>query len=69
MGDPENVNTDFIQLLFDSGITPVFCAITHDGDSLCSKSAISLLLYASLTLTSITNSNESGRIRKRVGGF
>ncbi|SCY04099.1 N-acetylglutamate kinase [Nonlabens sp. Hel1_33_55] len=31
VGDPENVNTDFIQLLLDNGITPVFCAITHDG--------------------------------------
>lgn len=31
VGDPETVNTNFIQSLLDQGITPVFCAITHDG--------------------------------------
>ncbi|PRP66447.1 acetylglutamate kinase [Nonlabens agnitus] len=31
VGDPKSVNVDFIQLLLDHGITPVFCAITHDG--------------------------------------
>lgn len=29
--DPEKVNTDFLSQLIESGITPVFCAITHDG--------------------------------------
>jgi len=31
VGDPELINTKFIQSLLDQGITPVFCAITHDG--------------------------------------
>lgn len=31
VGDPEKVNTAFIQMLLNNGITPVFCAITHDG--------------------------------------
>jgi acetylglutamate kinase len=29
--DPDKTNTDFISQLIESGITPVFCAITHDG--------------------------------------
>ena len=28
---PDKVNNTFISQLIDSGITPVFCAITHDG--------------------------------------
>jgi acetylglutamate kinase len=31
VGDPENVNVELIKLLLENGITPVFCAITHDG--------------------------------------
>ena len=31
VGDPELINTKFIQSLLDQGVTPVFCAITHDG--------------------------------------
>ncbi len=30
--DPDNVNDRFIASLLDLGITPVFCAITHDGN-------------------------------------
>ncbi len=30
--DPDNVNDRFIASLLDMGITPVFCAITHDGN-------------------------------------
>lgn len=29
--DPYGINTEFIALLLEAGITPVFCAITHDG--------------------------------------
>jgi acetylglutamate kinase len=29
--DPNKTNTGFISQLIESGITPVFCAITHDG--------------------------------------
>lgn len=29
--DAGNINTDFIATLLKSGVTPVFCAITHDG--------------------------------------
>jgi acetylglutamate kinase len=31
VGDPEEVNKPFLELLFNAGMTPVFCAITHDG--------------------------------------
>lgn len=30
--DSTSVNVDFIQLLLNQNITPVFCAITHDGN-------------------------------------
>jgi acetylglutamate kinase len=30
--DPKNVNDTLIASLLDAGITPVFCAITHDGN-------------------------------------
>lgn len=30
--DPNKANTGFISQLIESGITPVFCAITHDGN-------------------------------------
>jgi acetylglutamate kinase len=29
-GDVDEVNSDIIKILVDSGLTPVFCAITHD---------------------------------------
>jgi acetylglutamate kinase len=32
VGDVESVNTDMIQLLLSKNITPVFCAISHDGN-------------------------------------
>jgi len=31
VGDPITINTHFLQLLLENDITPVFCAITHDG--------------------------------------
>ncbi len=31
VGDPEMVGTWFLDALFERGMTPVFCAITHDG--------------------------------------
>lgn len=30
--DPSRINTEFLTSLTDSGITPVICAITHDGN-------------------------------------
>ncbi len=30
--DPANVNAEFIGTLLEAGVTPVFCAITHDGN-------------------------------------
>lgn len=34
VGDPDatDINTDFLSLLIENKITPVFCAITHDGN-------------------------------------
>jgi acetylglutamate kinase len=32
VGDVEQVNTAFLQMLLNQGLTPVFCAITHDGN-------------------------------------
>lgn len=32
VGDVENVNIDAIQLFLSNNITPVFCAISHDGN-------------------------------------
>ncbi len=29
--DPANVNAEVLKALLDAGLTPVFCAITHDG--------------------------------------
>lgn len=32
VGDVQSIQTDFLKLLLDAGITPVFCAISHDGN-------------------------------------
>ncbi|MEQ8475677.1 acetylglutamate kinase [Fulvivirga sp.] len=32
VGDIEKVNSEFLKSLVEQGITPVLCAITHDGD-------------------------------------
>lgn len=29
--DPSNINSSFVAMLIEAGVTPVFCAITHDG--------------------------------------
>lgn len=51
VGDIQQVNSSFIQLLLDNEITPVFCAISHDGngqllntnaDTIASELAIAL---------------------------
>lgn len=51
VGDVTAINSDFIQLLMENGITPVFCAISHDGkgqllntnaDTIASELAIAL---------------------------
>jgi acetylglutamate kinase len=54
VGDVSEVNTETLQLLLKSNITPVFCAITHDGhgqllntnaDTIASELAIGLASY------------------------
>jgi acetylglutamate kinase len=30
--DPANINSEKLEWLLDAGITPVFCALTHDGE-------------------------------------
>lgn len=51
VGDIEKINSSFIQLLLNNDITPVFCAISHDGkgqllntnaDTIASELAIAL---------------------------
>jgi len=32
VGDIKKINTQTLELLLDNGVTPVFCAITHDGN-------------------------------------
>lgn len=54
VGDVSVVNTEILQLLLNNGITPVFCAVTHDGygqllntnaDTIASELAIGLANY------------------------
>ncbi|MCF8275720.1 MAG: acetylglutamate kinase [Flavobacteriales bacterium] len=54
VGDVKAVNTSFIKVLLDAGITPVFCAITHDetgqllntnADTIASELAASMSSY------------------------
>lgn len=58
--DPENVNDTLIRILLESGITPVICAICHDGegtllncnaDSVASATAIGASRIAPTVLT------------------
>jgi len=49
VGDPDanDINTDFLSLLIENKITPVFCAITHDGNgSLLNTNADTVGLFA-----------------------
>ena len=50
-GDIESVNTDFLHLLLENNLTPVMCALTHDGlgqmlntnaDTIASETAIAM---------------------------
>lgn len=59
VGDVQKVNTPLLQTLIDSGITPVFCAITHDkqgqllntnADTIASELAIALSEVYDVTL-------------------
>lgn len=66
VGDIDFVNVDFIETLLSQGKTPVFCAITHDGngqllntnaDTLASKIAIAMTrLYTTELLYGFTKS-------------
>ena len=58
-GDIEKVNTDLLIRLLENGITPVFCAITHDGngqllntnaDTIATELAASLAPHFAVTL-------------------
>nr|WP_315257530.1 acetylglutamate kinase [uncultured Flavobacterium sp.] len=60
VGDVQKVNTPLLGTLLNSGITPVFCAITHDGkgqllntnaDTIASELAIALSEVFEVTLT------------------
>jgi acetylglutamate kinase len=60
VGDVKKVNTNLLAVLLDHGITPVFCAITHDGkgqllntnaDTIASELAIALSEIYDVTLT------------------
>jgi len=60
VGDVQKVNTPLMETLLNSGITPVFCAITHDGqgqllntnaDTIASELAIALSEVFEVTLT------------------
>jgi acetylglutamate kinase len=59
VGDVEKVNTSLLEILLSSQITPVFCAITHDGngqllntnaDTIASELAIALSQIFDVTL-------------------
>ena len=60
VGDVKKVNTALLTSLLETGITPVFCAITHDGngqllntnaDTIASELAIALSSVFEVTLT------------------
>jgi acetylglutamate kinase len=60
VGDVQKVNTPLLETLLNSAITPVFCAITHDGkgqllntnaDTIASELAIALSEVFEVTLT------------------
>lgn len=59
VGDVQKVNTTLLETLINSGIVPVFCAITHDGkgqllntnaDTIASELAIALSVIFDVTL-------------------
>lgn len=60
VGDVKKVNTKLLTSILDHGITPVFCAITHDGkgqllntnaDTIASELAIALSTQFEVTIT------------------
>lgn len=50
--DPQKVNKDFISLLVESDITPVFCAITHDGNGTLLNTNADTIAYTVATALS-----------------
>jgi acetylglutamate kinase len=59
VGDVQKVNTNLLEILLSNQITPVFCAITHDGngqllntnaDTIASELAIALSQFFDVTL-------------------
>jgi len=71
-GDVVNVNTEILELLLNNSITPVFCAITHDGsgqllntnaDTIASELAIG---FANLFNTELYYCFEKNGVLKNV---
>ncbi len=54
VGDPktENINIDFISQLVETGITPVFCAITHDQNGSLLNTNADTIAYSIATALS-----------------
>jgi len=50
--DPKKVNADFLSQLIESGITPVFCAITHDGNGSLLNTNADTIAYSLATALS-----------------
>ncbi len=50
--DPEKVNAHFISQLIEAGITPVFCAITHDGNGSLLNTNADTIAYSVATALS-----------------
>ena len=60
VGDIESskINTELLRTLLESGITPVFCAITHDGNgSLLNSNADSVASAVAVASSSIATTN------------
>lgn len=51
--DPKKVNTGFISKLLDNDVTPVFCAITHDGEGSLLNTNADTIAYT--VATSLSN--------------
>lgn len=43
--NPDKLNVDFTSLLLDNGTTPVFCAITHDGNGVLLNTNADTIAY------------------------
>jgi acetylglutamate kinase len=56
VGDVKKVNASLLEILISNGITPVFCAITHDGNAqLLNTNADTIASELSIALSAIYN--------------